>query len=69
MGADIVNPLNKENVLRIKENYTSNLEKEIDLILPTFTDFKILYSSGRNRSILQEFILLEQYVEDVKYLF
>ena len=35
MGADIVNPLNKENVLRINENYTSNLENEIDLIIST----------------------------------
>ncbi|MEC6997528.1 MAG: cob(I)yrinic acid a,c-diamide adenosyltransferase [Pseudomonadota bacterium] len=46
VGADIVNPLNKENVLRIKENYTSNLEKEIDLILPTLPTLKSFILPG-----------------------
>ena len=46
IGADIVNPVNKENVLRIKENYTSNLEKEIDLILHTLPTLKSFILPG-----------------------
>ena len=46
LGADIVNPINKQNVLRINENYTSNLEKEIDLILPTLPSLKSFILPG-----------------------
>ena len=46
LGADIVNPINKQNVLRINENYTSDLEKEIDLILPTLPSLKSFILPG-----------------------
>ena len=42
LGADIVTPSNKKNVLRIGKEYTINLEKEIDAILsnlPTLKSF------------------------------
>ena len=46
IGADIVNPINKENVLRVNENYTAKLEKEIDLILPTLPALKSFILPG-----------------------
>ena len=46
LGADIVTPSKKKNVLRINKNYTINLEKEIDIILSSLPALKSFILPG-----------------------
>ena len=46
LGADIVTPLKKRNVLRINNNYTRQLEKEIDLLVSSLPVLKSFILPG-----------------------
>ena len=46
LGADIITPSDKENVLRINKNHTSSLESEIDSILSSLPALKSFILPG-----------------------
>ena len=46
IGADIVTPINKKNVLRINKSYTSKIENEIDLIISKLPSLKSFILPG-----------------------
>ena len=46
IGADIVTPINKKNVLRINDSYTYKIENEIDLIISKLPSLKSFILPG-----------------------
>lgn len=46
IGADIVTPINKKNVLRINKSYTSKIENEIDVIIAKLPSLKSFILPG-----------------------